>query len=433
VEATRKTSTTKAALLVIAALSMLLSGLFVATASRSDASPPPACPDGFSLTADAKNCFQAAVITSADNPNTCDAGLITPDGEQCYVAATVIPQEGDTLCPKGFSPDDSLNSQCARFESATQGDPTCPEGARGTAGGCFILVAKGPRGDATCAAGQELVGTNCVETGNPPVAGIGTCPVSADVFEVGNACFSLSRKGTSTALVCTAPYQNLNGNCKVVNTLAADPFPCPAGAAGSEILVEEVTHPTTNVVKVASCIEIPASALLPCPTGTTPDTNPALCRTAVTIPAGALSCPDAGFGVVNNECVRFVAPVVASPQCPVGSLEAADGNCQKPVADAAGAYFCADPAAALNGTSCVFVTGFLIEPAPSLFSCESGTRAVVGEDVICILGATNPNTTSGPSCLQGVLSTDNAFCLVPRIDTAPEAVAVAAPVPSFTG
>ena len=72
-EATKKTSTTKAALLVVAALSMLLSGLFIATASRSDASPPPACPDGFTLTADGKNCFQAAVTTSACLLYTSDA------------------------------------------------------------------------------------------------------------------------------------------------------------------------------------------------------------------------------------------------------------------------------------------------------------------------------------------------------------------------
>ena len=74
-ETTKKTSTTRAALLVVAALSMLLSGLFIATASRSDASPASACPDGFSLTADAKNCFQAASVSqSADNANSCPAG-----------------------------------------------------------------------------------------------------------------------------------------------------------------------------------------------------------------------------------------------------------------------------------------------------------------------------------------------------------------------
>ena len=107
-EATKKTSGSRAALLVLAALSMLLSGLFIATASRSDATPPPACPDGFNLTADQKNCFQNAVVTKADNPNTCTTagGLLTPDGTKCYVAARVIPQEGTTECPAGYSPDD---------------------------------------------------------------------------------------------------------------------------------------------------------------------------------------------------------------------------------------------------------------------------------------------------------------------------------------
>jgi hypothetical protein len=77
----------------------------------------------------------------------------------------------------------------------------------------------------------------------------------------------------------------------------------------------------------------------------------------------------------------------------------------------------------------------LIEPSPSLYSCAAGARTVIGTgaavQVICILGDANANTTSGPSCLQGVLSTDNAYCIVARIDAAP--AAVAAPVPSFTG
>ena len=49
-ETTKKTSTTKAALLVLAALSMLLSGLFIATASSSDAQGA-TCPAGFTLLA----------------------------------------------------------------------------------------------------------------------------------------------------------------------------------------------------------------------------------------------------------------------------------------------------------------------------------------------------------------------------------------------
>ena len=197
-ETTKKTSTIKAALLVIAALSMLLSGLFIATASRSDASPSPACPDGFSLTADAKNCFQAAVVSSADNPNSCDTGELTADGAQCVVAAQLIPQAGATLCPTGYSPDDSLAGMCARFDAATQGSATCPTGSRGTAGTCYILVAKGPVGAASCAAGV-LTGTNCVITGAAPTPGAATCPVSATVQLVGGACYTLQTRASAAA------------------------------------------------------------------------------------------------------------------------------------------------------------------------------------------------------------------------------------------
>ena len=149
-ETTKKTSTTRAALLVIAALSMLLSGLFIATASRSDASPASACPDGFSLTADAKNCFQAASVTSADNANSCPAGQITPDGSNCWVAAQVIPQAGTTVCPDGYSQDDSLGGMCARFAAATQGAETCPAGSHGVKDACYIYVAKGPATAGAC-------------------------------------------------------------------------------------------------------------------------------------------------------------------------------------------------------------------------------------------------------------------------------------------
>ena len=175
-ETTKKTSTTKAALLVLAALSMLLSGLFIATASRSDASPPSACPDGFSLTADAKNCFQVAAVTSADNPNSCDTGQLTPDSTKCYVAARIIPQQGLTHCPTGYSPEHSLGNMCARFAAASTRAATCAAGSHGVVGGCYILVAKGPSGPAACVAPDVLVGTNCVITGAAPVNGASTCP-----------------------------------------------------------------------------------------------------------------------------------------------------------------------------------------------------------------------------------------------------------------
>jgi len=438
VEATKKTSTTKAALLVIAALSMLLSGLFIATASRSDANPAAACPDGFTLTADSKNCFQAAVVTSADNPNSCEAGQLTPDGTKCYTLARIIPQEGTTLCPKGYSPDDSLGAMCARFEAATQRDATCPEGARGAAGGCYILVAKGPRGAATCTNTTAVLNTTtCVITGAAPTNSAGTCPVSDTVIlDANGTCYTLVSRPAAAS--CQAPYVMFGTVCKVSNpnptsqTLAPN-FTCPAVPAGSTATPSN--HTIGGISKIESCSYAVPAVDMSCPTGTTPDTNATQCRRPVDLRPGALVCAD-GFGLLNGKCIRYENANNASPQCPQGSVEDTVGDCRKPVADAAGVYYCKDANAALNGKSCVWTTGFLINPSPTLYKCDAGARTVIGNgastQVICILGDANANLTSGPSCLQCVLSTDNAYCIVPRIDTAP-AAAVAAPVPSFTG
>lgn len=436
-EATKKTSTTKAALLVIAALSMLLSGLFIATASRSDASPSPACPDGFSLTADAKNCFQAATVTSADNANSCDAGQLTPDATKCYVAARLIPQEGDTVCPKGYSPDSSLNNMCARFDAATQRANTCPDGALGTAGGCYILVAMGPNGAATCSEGV-LVGTNCVITGTAPFNGASSCPVSATVLKSGSECYTLFAPPT-TAGVCDtdAGYFPFGTVCKINNAgddqASVIAFECDDPDTGET--VTENMHTTDGITKIESCEYRPAATPESCPDGTSLDTNGVDCRRPVDLKPGALQCA-ANFGLVGTKCVQYAAPAIAAAQCPTGSVVDGSFECRKPVADAKGAYYCKDATAALNGKTCVWTTGFFIDPAESMYKCDAGARTVIGSgsatQVICILGNANANTTSGPSCPQGVLSTDAAYCIVPRIDTAP-AAAVAAPVPSFTG
>jgi len=444
VEATKKTSTTKAAVLVVAALSMLLSGLFIATASRSDANPPTNCPDGFSLTADAKNCFQAAVITSADNPNSCDEGQLTPDGTKCYVAARVIPQEGRTLCPKGFSPDDSIDGTCARFEQALQRADACPEGARGVGGGCYILIAKGPRGAAACTTGV-IAGTNCVITGNAPVNGAATCPISATVLQTGGECYTLVAPAQGVATCTAAGYNPFGTVCKTINPMADDPdlagtFTCPAGPAG--VTVTPSRHTIGGLTKIDSCsypLELAAGS---CESPLTTDPGSGLCRRKVDLRPGPAACAD-GFGIVGGKCIRYESALSAAPQCPVGSVEDSVGDCRKPVADAAGAFYCADANAALNGKSCVFTSGFLIEPTETLYACDKGLRTVIGSgsaafgdgssvQVICILGDANDNLSTAPSCLKGVPSTDGAFCIVPRTDAAP-AVATAAPVPSFTG
>ena len=432
-ETTKKTSTIKAALLVIAALSMLLSGLFIATASRSDASPSPACPDGFSLTADAKNCFQAAVVSSADNPNSCDTGELTPDGAQCVVAAQLIPQAGATLCPTGYSPDDSLAGMCARYENATQGSATCPAGSRGTAGTCYILVAKGPVGAASCAAGV-LTGTNCVITGPAPTPGAATCPVSATVQLVGGACYTLQSQA-SAAAACGADAAgptnytvNADDDCEVAAVTNACETTVATGVDAGDAVTAVVDVATGAV---ATCTYTPSSVLAGCGANVVNGNN---CEIPVDLVVAASTCA-AGFGLLGAACIQYAAPTNAAASCPVGSITDASGDCRKPVADAAGAYSCADALSALNGKTCVWTTGFLVTPSADLYSCAAGARTVSGYgaavEVTCILGAANANTTSGPSCLQGVLSTDNAYCIVARIDAAP--AAVAAPVPSFTG
>jgi len=445
VEATKKTSGSRAALLVLAALSMLLSGLFIATASQSDATPPPACPDGFNLTADQKNCFQNAVVTKADNPNTCAEGLLTPDGSKCYVAARVIPQEGSTECPAGYSSDDSLGGMCARFEPATQNLPGCPTGASGSAGSCYIRIAKGPAGTSTCATvGAVLAGTNCVITGAAPTPGTGTCPVSTTVFLEAGVCFQVIT-GVGSTVPCVAPYVTFGSVCKVSNPMAANPataatWTCPTVPAGSGGAITPSTHSIGGITKIESCSYAPAAGATTCTAAADIGLVNGQCRQSVAVVPGAAVCA-AGFGNIGGKCIRYETPTPVAASCPLGSIEDSIGDCRKPVADAPGTYFCKNAAAALNGKSCVYTTGFLINPAQTLYKCEKGVRTVIGSgssafgagstvQVICILGNADANLVEGPSCLQGVLSTDNLYCIVPRIDTAP---AAAAPVPSFTG
>ncbi len=49
---------------------------------------------------------------------------------------------------------------------------------------------------------------------------------------------------------------------------------------------------------------------------------------------GALSCPDAGFGLVDGQCIaQSDGIIIASETCPTGSEETSDGECRKPVSN----------------------------------------------------------------------------------------------------
>lgn len=455
-EATKKTTASKAAVLVVAALSMLLSGLFVASASRVDATPTPACPDGFNLTQDGKACYQQAVITSADNPNSCpkDDNLpignqpqLTPDGLHCYIRAQILPQEGKTLCPEGYSPDTSLGGVCARFEKATKKDKSCPEGAFGKKDGCYIYVSKGPAGENTCKNGT-LKGTECEIVGNPPVHATGKCPESDTVIKgADGACYSL------VAAVVSKECPTLGGHlfvksgsaCKFVmpgaNTPAADNFTCPTG---SKLI--KVKSPTDGHMKAGWCEASESVVATTCPSGSdrfVRSDGKVECRKSVTLTKGQLKC-DSGYALLDGKCVRRVQSEVSKASCPNGSYTDHEGRCRKPVANKDGAWYCKDSSAALSGSNCVFTTGFLVKPADTLYKCPKGTRTVIGSgsvaggdgskrNVICITGEADKNVTTGPSCLQGELDSTQKYCLVARIDSAPAAPAVAAPKPAFTG
>ncbi len=85
--------------------------------------------------------------------------------------------------------------------------------------------------------------------------------------------------------------------------------------------------------------------------------------------------------------VNLRCSIPATASCPTGSYEDASGDCRKPVANAKGAYSCADAASALNGKTCVCTTAFSVTITPDMYKCAEGARAVIGTDVICVLGA----------------------------------------------
>lgn len=79
------------------------------------------------------------------------------------------------------------------------------------------------------------------------------------------------------------------------------------------------------------------------------------------------------------------------------------------------------------------------EPQPEL-TCPAGT-VLSADGTLCLSEAVNDNVVTTTSCVQGVLSDDGKFCVVPRTDAAPAPAAPAAPgaapieapIPTFTG
>lgn len=83
--------------------------------------------------------------------------------------------------------------------------------------------------------------------------------------------------------------------------------------------------------------------------------------------------------------------------------------------------------------------------AQEVTSCPAGT-VLSADGTICLSDAVNDNVVTTASCIQGVLSDDGKFCIVPRTDTNPVPAPapagdpaggptgdVVAPIPTFTG
>ena len=361
-ETTKKTSTTRAALLIVAALSMLLSGLFIATASRSDASPASACPDGFSLTADAKNCFQAATVSASDSANSCDVGELTADASQCYVAAQVMPQPGVAVCPTGYSQDDSLGGMCARFVGATLGAETCPAGSSGVADACYILVAMGPAGAATCAAGV-LEGNVCVTDEAAPTQEL-SCPTSDTIIETETECFSVVLIDQTACEAAGAPYSwstEGDGECREAQALTLGPLTCADG-----ILVG------TDCKTYA----VPTSADPSCPTGSYMDAS-GDCRKPVANAAGSYSCADAASALNGKTCVFTTGFSVTLT---------------------ADMYKCAEGARAVIGTDVICILGASTANTTSGVSCLQGVLST--DSAYCIV----PRSDAAPAAVAPVPS-----------------------------
>ncbi len=349
------------------------------------------CPEGTLIASVFDACL--AVVGSPAAPSYC------PDGYD-HVATECVRDLGpadDPSCPDGYSIDDSLGGLCARFEPAQQLPPDCPDGARGTVDGCYILVARGP---VSCdEATQRLVGSECWDLGEPPVPGPGECPLAPGIIADGcyrvvepvdGACPDGAERTPSEgdpfecrqpvalvpgALACADDFSLIEGEC-LRRPDPVGPFPCegntlqfselclvigalPVPGPGSCPQAADIIDDESGCYRVVYPLADGS-----CPSTTTPivyEGNPA-CRQEVSLVSSRLVCPDPGFAVVGGRCLvvaDLVIDVAVAP-CPIGSFVDPDGNCRKPVANAAGEYYC-EADAALNGRNCVFVTGFVFE------------------------------------------------------------------------
>jgi hypothetical protein len=252
---------------------------------------------------------------------------------------------------------------------------------------------------------------------------------------VGGSCFEVISGITSST--CVAPYVQFGTSCKFANPnplanppTLAETSQCPAVPQAARVgAINGESHTTGSITKLSDCNYIPVTTTTSCTAAADLGLVNGECRRSVALTGASPQC-SAPFSLVGQRCVRYSDTATAPASCPAGSSTDLDGQCRKPVADAAGTYGCPS-GGTLNGKSCLVVTGFLVDASAVRYICDAGQRSAVTTATgtvraICLLGP--PTTQTGVSCpTGGILSNDGKLCSFAATRR------VTAPQPAFTG
>jgi len=141
-------------------------------------------------------------------------------------------------------------------------------------------------------------------------------------------------------------------------TFVYDPVTNEHCASVEEPIIELINCPAGSLSSPDGCYELVAKGPHGepyCVNGILAGANCAILGVPIIVTRAGPLCPS-GFGVVDGKCLRYETPLNGPPQCPIGSLEDAAGDCRKPVPGGNKEFVCANPAAELTSQGCEITT-----------------------------------------------------------------------------
>lgn len=338
----------------------------------------------------------ALMLVAADQPasaqqaidQVCVTGVYV-DGA-CQVRTEEVPDCAPDTCAVDVTrPATCLEAdECPIVIDAQQGPPTCPDGALGSAGICYIDVARGPDGcprgsapfpDGNCAQpvanragayscedGGTLSGRDCTFPGAPVY---GFCPASSE--PVDGACVDFAIDGLTAncgllnedfeALRCIEPAEPLpaslltcDADAQFIESSCVVPIDGVAVNYCTYLDDTENSSESTN----GQCRSATGLAEAVCPDGFSRDAslsrrcayfepaqrcaegafseegtssnnnNVPRCYSFATLVPGAATCPfgfDLSYSFNGTRCSRTEPAVQREPSCPVGATDNGDG------------------------------------------------------------------------------------------------------------